>query len=162
MDADLPSRRAGAPYHPSEPVAARPRVSGANGAGVRSGEVMGRSRSSAPSLRCAVRCRGFSSEAPEELEDTWCSSRRYDRCDLKFQHEFRDPIPTSASSDASTGGQHRPRQASTRSAASTTCAAPTPPSPSVPACRCSRSRACHFNGNAAVDSAPAKGKNRSR
>jgi integrase len=47
----------------------------------------------------------------------------------------------SGSSDASIGGRHRPRLASIRSAASTTCATPTPPSRSAQACRCSRSHA---------------------
>ena len=46
----------------------------------------------------------------------------------------------SASSDASTGGPHRAGQGSSRCAASTTYATPTPPSRSAPACRCSRSR----------------------
>ena len=47
----------------------------------------------------------------------------------------------SGSSDASTGGGHRSRPVSSRSAASTTCATPTPPSRSGPEYPCSPSRA---------------------
>ena len=46
----------------------------------------------------------------------------------------------SGSSVASTGGRHRPKSGSSRSAAFTTSATPTPPSRSARVCRCSRSR----------------------